>query len=169
MIAIKHDLSPVSSFLNSCWCQHSLCPINDNRSCSLSNVVGHGQVWSGDFKTLNTLHYSILYILDLPSAFYSIPRHFVILFSKLYHVRPVNQSDILRAEAKDIPKIFQVSRQLMKINCIVQVILLLKSLSAFHRKGHLLIVFCLFWFDHLILIWSSLQKFPSFPWELATL
>jgi len=28
--------------------------------------------------------------------------------SKLYHVRPVTQSDILRAEARDIPKIFQI-------------------------------------------------------------
>lgn len=28
--------------------------------------------------------------------------------SKLYHVRPVTQSDILRAETKDIPKIFQI-------------------------------------------------------------
>lgn len=29
-------------------------------------------------------------------------------FSKLYHVRSVTQGDVIRADAKDIPRIFQV-------------------------------------------------------------
>ena len=34
---------------------------------------------------------------------------FVFLYyRKLYHVRPVTQGDVYRAEAKDIPRIFQV-------------------------------------------------------------
>ena len=28
--------------------------------------------------------------------------------SKLYHVRPVTQGDVIRADAKDIPRIFQI-------------------------------------------------------------
>ena len=32
----------------------------------------------------------------------------VFLFSKLFHVRPVTQGDVYRADAKDIPRIFQV-------------------------------------------------------------
>lgn len=31
-----------------------------------------------------------------------------LLFSKLFHVRPVSQGDVYRADAKDIPRIFQV-------------------------------------------------------------
>lgn len=30
------------------------------------------------------------------------------VYRKLYHVRPVTQGDVYRAEAKDIPRIFQV-------------------------------------------------------------
>jgi len=31
-----------------------------------------------------------------------------VVFSKLFHVRPVTQGDVYRAEPKDIPCIFQV-------------------------------------------------------------
>ena len=32
-----------------------------------------------------------------------------VVFSKLFHVRSVTQGDVIRADAKDIPRIFQVS------------------------------------------------------------
>ena len=34
--------------------------------------------------------------------------HNFAFFSKLFHVRSVTQGDVIRADAKDIPKIFQV-------------------------------------------------------------
>ena len=34
---------------------------------------------------------------------------FLTFFSKVFHVRSVTQGDVIRAEAKDIPRIFQVS------------------------------------------------------------
>lgn len=33
-------------------------------------------------------------------------------FSKLFHVRPVTQGDVYRAETEEIPKIFQVTSSL---------------------------------------------------------
>ena len=33
---------------------------------------------------------------------------FMTLFSKLFHVRQVTQGDVIRADAKEIPRIFQV-------------------------------------------------------------
>lgn len=33
----------------------------------------------------------------------------MIVFSKVFHVRPVTQGDVIRADAKDIPRIFQVN------------------------------------------------------------
>lgn len=35
--------------------------------------------------------------------------HVMIVFSKVFHVRPVTQGDVIRADAKDIPRIFQVN------------------------------------------------------------
>lgn len=35
--------------------------------------------------------------------------HVIIVFSKVFHVRPVTQGDVIRADAKDIPRIFQVN------------------------------------------------------------
>ena len=32
----------------------------------------------------------------------------LVYFSKVFHVRSVTQGDVIRAEAKDIPRIFQV-------------------------------------------------------------
>lgn len=32
----------------------------------------------------------------------------IIFYSKLFHVRPVTQTDVYRADAKEIPRIFQV-------------------------------------------------------------
>ena len=37
---------------------------------------------------------------------------FLFLFSKVFHVRSVTQGDVIRAEAKDIPRIFQVIKKL---------------------------------------------------------
>jgi len=38
----------------------------------------------------------------------------IISYSKLFHVRPVTQTDVYRADAKEIPRIFQVfSNKLM--------------------------------------------------------
>ena len=31
-------------------------------------------------------------------------------FSKLFHVRPVTQGDVMRADPRDIPRVFQVSQ-----------------------------------------------------------
>ena len=35
-------------------------------------------------------------------------KHVLTSFSKVFHVRSVTQGDVIRAEAKDIPRIFQV-------------------------------------------------------------
>ena len=32
----------------------------------------------------------------------------ILIYSKVFHVRSVTQGDVIRAEAKDIPRIFQV-------------------------------------------------------------
>lgn len=39
--------------------------------------------------------------------------HICFHFSKLFHVRPVTQGDVYRAETEEIPKIFQV--KIMKL------------------------------------------------------
>lgn len=42
----------------------------------------------------------------------------IISYSKLFHVRPVTQTDVYRADAKEIPRIFQVFNS--KLMFIVQ-------------------------------------------------
>lgn len=37
--------------------------------------------------------------------------------SKLFHVRSVTQGDVIRADAKDIPKIFYVSQSICFCDC----------------------------------------------------
>lgn len=39
-------------------------------------------------------------------------KHLFFPYSKLFHVRPVTQTDVYRADAKEIPRIFQVRIQL---------------------------------------------------------
>ena len=38
---------------------------------------------------------------------------FILFCSKVFHVRSVTQGDVIRAEAKDIPRIFQVKKQIL--------------------------------------------------------
>lgn len=48
--------------------------------------------------------------------------HVMIVFSKVFHVRPVTQGDVIRADAKDIPRIFQVNFNKSNKCTLVQVI-----------------------------------------------
>ena len=40
-------------------------------------------------------------------------------FSKVFHVRSVTQGDVIRAEAKDIPRIFQVCISVFPFNMLI--------------------------------------------------
>ena len=51
-------------------------------------------MYNTTFFCFNTIQFNVICILVFPS--------------KLFHVRPVTQGDVIRAEAKDIPRIFQV-------------------------------------------------------------
>lgn len=78
-------------------------------------------VWSRMYVRLSNfeicLFQYIITLLNPPAhqCIVPIPRsslnthHVMIVFSKVFHVRPVTQGDVIRADAKDIPRIFQVN------------------------------------------------------------
>ena len=43
----------------------------------------------------------------------------ILIYSKVFHVRSVTQGDVIRAEAKDIPRIFQVTFFLENVPLII--------------------------------------------------
>jgi len=57
------------------------------------------------------------YTLSLPLMLYLIVCCSAVCCSKVFHVRSVTQGDVIRADAKDIPRIFQVSGTGKEIGC----------------------------------------------------
>jgi len=57
----------------------------------------------------------------------------LIFYRKLYHVRSVTQGDVYRADAKDIPRIFQVETFFLYIYCLLFWFLVLYNLHVFRR------------------------------------
>lgn len=55
-------------------------------------------------------------------SFYDGLYHIYFRCSKLFHVRPVTQGDVYRAETEEIPKIFQVKKsEILSIFCEVNI------------------------------------------------
>lgn len=50
----------------------------------------------------------VLEMLYISCVYYI--KHIFFFFSKLFHVRPVTQGDVYRAESEEIPRIFQVTK-----------------------------------------------------------
>ena len=70
----------------------------------------------------------------------------ILIYSKVFHVRSVTQGDVIRAEAKDIPRIFQV---FFFLNNIIEKVLFsltsaLKNLRSTMRFLHEKMICALF-------------------------
>ncbi|KAJ8274707.1 hypothetical protein COCON_G00093320 [Conger conger] len=67
--------------------------------------------------------------------------YMVLDISKLYHVRPVTQTDVYRADAKDIPRIFQIlyaneAESRKDRESILEPVLMVDKSICFCHKGH---------------------------------
>lgn len=56
-------------------------------------------------------------------------------FSKVFHVRSVTQGDVIRADAKDIPRIFQVGVHILLLNILYFIIFASIKCLGYHLSS----------------------------------